>query len=74
MITHRTVVIGEEVHDGVVRTHLLLPGLRREGVVDSHDVDALDALGGESVGVLDVAGDLGGAWWSESTGDADDDV
>ena len=69
-----TGVVGEEVDKWVVGVQLLLPGLGGEGVVDGDDVDALDALGGELVGVLDVAGDLRGAGWGEGARDADDDV
>lgn len=73
-LRERTSVVGEEVHKWVVGIQLLLPGLGGEGIVDSDDVDALDALGRELVGLLDVAGDLRGAGWGEGAGDADDDV
>jgi hypothetical protein len=57
----------------VAAPELLLPRLGGEGVVDGDDVDARHALGGEGVGVLEVAGDLRGAGRGEGAGDADDD-
>lgn len=73
-MTYSAIVISQEMHNRVFRAQLLLPCLRRESVVNSHDVNAVHALGGEGIGVLDVSGNLGGAWWSEGTGDANDDV
>lgn len=74
MSTYSTSVISQEMHNRVLRAQLLLPRLRREGVVDSYNVDALHALGSEGIGLLDISGDLRGAWWCECTGNADDDV
>ena len=68
------IVIRNEVDEWVVPAVLLLPGLGGESIVDSHDVDTLDALRGELVGVLNVAGDLRGAWWGESAWNTNDDV
>lgn len=74
VLTYSAVVVSQEMHNRVLRAQLLLPRLGGESVVDSHDVDTVNALGGESIGVLDVSGNLRGAWWSEGTWDADDDV
>lgn len=53
---------------------LLLPGLRREGVVHGDHVDARDTLLGELGGVGDVTGHLRGAGRREGTWDANEDV
>lgn len=52
-------VVGKEVDVGsLVTAELLLPGLHGELVVDGDNVDVVDALGLEFVGVLDVAWNL----------------
>jgi hypothetical protein len=72
--TYRSLIIRQEVNDGVIDAHLLFPGLGGKGVVDGDDVDALDALRGEFVSVLGVAGDLGAAGRCEGAWDADNEV
>lgn len=71
--TYSTGIVSENVDQAVVGAQLFLPRLRREGVVDGNNVDAGDALGGEGVGVLNVAGDLRRARRSEGAGNANND-
>ena len=72
--TYVSRVISNEVNNRVVDSQLLLPSLGGERIIDSDDVDALDALGGELVGLLAVARDLRRAWWGESARNTDEDV
>lgn len=72
--TYVSRVISNEVNNRVVDSQLLLPSLGGERIIDSDDVDALDALGGELVGLLAVARDLRRAWWGEGARNTDEDV
>ena len=67
-------VVSKEVDVGVLGSELLLPGLSGEGVVYGNDVDVLDTLASELLGVLDVAWNVVAAWWSESAWNTDDEV
>lgn len=67
-------VICQEVDLGVLGSELLLPCLGGECVVDCHDVDVLDSLCCELFGILNVAWDVGAAWWSECSWNTDDEV
>lgn len=58
----------------LVRAKLLSPSLHRELVIDTDNVNALDALLRELLRLVDVAGNLGRAWWGESARHADNDV
>ena len=74
MFSYVARVISNEVDDWVVNSQLLLPGLGGERIIDGDDVDALDALGGELVGLLAVTWNLRGAWWGEGAGNTDKNV
>lgn len=68
------IVVCQDVDERVVPFVVFFPSFGREDIVHSNDVDALNTLGGELVGLLDVSWNLARAWRCECAWNANNDV